>query len=304
MNKFDFEKYYQKIVLRNFVKLFLLIIFISLGISLLMVSFEKVTEPYFSKIGVTIYPFYDITKEIVGNKFEVVLITPPGAEPHNFEPTPEIIKNLRGIKIIFASGLEIDKWTENMKNVFGDVRIIHFASRVNLIKENNNEVDPHFWLSLENAKKMAEVIKEEMIIFDPKNKFYYEENFENVLKKIEDLQKMAEIVKKEIKVPYLITQHNAFNYLAKELNLDVIGSLEGAHRELTPKELKNIIDKVKLKKVKVIFKEPGEESTILQNLAKELNLKIFELDPIEGKSGLDYFSAYRKNLETLRSVLK
>jgi ABC-type Zn uptake system ZnuABC Zn-binding protein ZnuA len=103
---------------------------------------------------------------------------------------------------------------------------------------------------------------------------------------------------------YLITQHNAFNYLAKELNLNIVGYLESANKELTPEELKFLIDRIKLLNLKVIFKEPGEESNLLKTIAQEYNLKIYELDPIEGKSGLNYFDTYQKNIETLKEALK
>ncbi len=299
----NFEKYYQKLFIKNLFKLFLLIIFMLGLIYILLPKLKSVQKTFSPKIGVTIYPFYDLTKEVVGDKFEVILIIPPGAEPHNFEPTPVTIKNIQGIKIIFASGLNIDQWAVNVQNVIGDVKIVNFSHKVNFIKINN-EIDPHFWLSLENAKKIAEIVKEEMINFDPNNKDYYQENYQKVIAKINELQKLAEDTKKEIKSPYLIVQHNAFNYLAKDLNLEIAGSLEGPNKELTIKELKNLVDKIRLMKIKVVFKEAGEESNLLENLAKQFNLKIYELDSIEGKSGLDYFSAYQKNLETLKSALK
>jgi zinc transport system substrate-binding protein len=102
----------------------------------------------------------------------------------------------------------------------------------------------------------------------------------------------------------LITQHNAFGYLAQELNLNIVGFLEGSNKEITPTELQKLIDAIRVLGIKAIFKEPGEESSLLKTLAKEFNLKIYELDPIEGKSGLNYFDAYRKNIETLKEALR
>jgi len=280
-------------------KFFLIIIIIILG-TLSLFALRKTYEAFaLPKVAVTIYPFYDIVKEIVGDKFEVVLIVPPGAEPHNFELRPQDVIKLRGIKIIFSHGLIIDNWTKNLTQNLKSTKIVSLYQNVNLIDQ-----DPHFWLSLENMKKVAQKVVEEMENFDPQNKDHYEKNFGNVLNKLNELSKFTQDASKNFSSRYLITQHNAFKYLLQELNLNTIGFLEGHNKELTPNELQKLIDAIKILNIKVIFKEPGEESNLLKTLAGEFNLKIYELDPIEGKSGLNYFDAYRKNIETLKEALK
>lgn len=276
---------------------YLLIIIIILAI-LSIFSLNKTYQEYVTpKIGVTIYPFYDIVKEIVGDKYEVILIVPPGAEPHNYEFTIEDIKRIRGIEIIFANGLDIDSWTENLVRNFKDTKVIYLYQYVDLIDN-----DPHFWLSLKNMKKIAQAVEKEMEDFDEKNKEYYRENLNRVLKKIEDLEQ--EIKKNYFPQKFIITQHNAFDYLAKELDLNIAGYLEETSKELTPAKLLELINKIRIFKIKVIFKEPGEESNILKTIAQDYNLKIYDLDPIEGKSGLNYFDAYRKNIEILKQTLQ
>jgi zinc transport system substrate-binding protein len=280
-------------------KSYLIIIIIFLGILSLFALRKTYEEFALPKVAVTIYPFYDIVKEIVGDKFEVILIVPPGAEPHNFELRPQDILKLRGTKIIFSNGLIIDDWTKNLTQNLKSAKVVYLYQNVNLIDQ-----DPHFWLSLENMKKVAQKVTEEMRNFDPQNKDYYEKNLENVLNKLNELSKFAQNESKNFSSRYLITQHNAFGYLAQELNLNIVGFLEGYNKEITPTELQKLIDAIRVLGIKAIFKEPGEESSLLKTLAKEFNLKIYELDPIEGKSGLNYFDAYRKNIETLKEALR
>jgi zinc transport system substrate-binding protein len=280
-------------------RFYLIIVIIILGVFSLFALRRSYEEFAMPKIAVTIYPFYDIVKEIVGNKFEFVLIVPPGAEPHNFELRPQDILKLRGTKIIFSHGLIIDNWTKNLTQNLKSAKVISLYQNVDLIDQ-----DPHFWLSLENMKKVAQKVTEEMENFDPRNKDYYEKNLKNVLNKLNELSKFAQDASKNFSSRYLITQHNAFKYFAQELNLNIVGFLEGPNKELTPAEFQKLIDSIRALKIKVIFKEPGEESNLLKTLAKEFDLKIYELDPIEGKSGLNYFDAYRKNIEILKEALK
>jgi zinc transport system substrate-binding protein len=280
-------------------KFYLIIIIIIIGI-LSLFSIKRTYEEFsLPKVAVTIYPFYDIAKEIIGDKFEIILIAPPGSEPHNFELRPQDILKLKGTKIIFANGFIIDNWIKNLTNNLKSAKIIPLYENIDLIDE-----DPHFWLSLENMKKVAQKITQEMQNLDPKNKNYYQKNLENVLDKLNKLLQFAQNKSRNFSSRHIITQHNAFQYFAKELNLNIVGFAEGPNRELTPLELQKLIDSIKKLNIKIIFKESQEESNIIKTLAKELNLKIYELDPIEGKSNLDYFQAYKKNIETLSQALK
>ena len=43
------------------------------------------------RIVATLFPQYDFAKAIAGDKAEVTLLLPPGAESHNYEPTPQPI---------------------------------------------------------------------------------------------------------------------------------------------------------------------------------------------------------------------
>lgn len=279
-------------------RLLFLILLLGLGYLSIILIKKDYQEYFIPKIAVTIFPFYDLTKEIIGDKFEVILITPPGAEPHNFEPSPGDLKKLYGSMIFFTSGTILDKWINKIIFNFPQAKIVNLNQNLNLIDD-----DPHFWLSLENMKKVAQTIVKEMESFDPQNKNYYQNNLREVNKKLDQILESAKKETLLVKNRYLLTQHNAFNYLAQELNLNVIGYLASGNKELTPLELKNLIDKIRLFKIKIIFKEPGEENVFLKTLAQELELKIYELDPIEGKSGLDYFSAYRQNVEVLKKAL-
>ncbi|MEM5811816.1 MAG: metal ABC transporter substrate-binding protein [Candidatus Aenigmatarchaeota archaeon] len=244
------------------------------------------------KIAVTIYPFYDVVKEISGDKFEVILILPPGADPHNYELKPTDLKKIKDVKIVFSNGLLIDRWFENINKSLKGSKLIKLFEVVDLIDN-----DPHFWLSLENMKKIAIKVRDELKLLDPTHKEYYEENFNKFLNK---LNKLIELRKGyQFNNLYIITQHNSFNYLAKELNFNIIGYLETENKEMKPAEFQNLINKIKKYNLKVIYGDIGEESNLLKNIAKEFNLKIYKLDPIEGKSGLNYFEAYKYNLEIL-----
>jgi len=63
-----------------------------------------------NKVATTIFPLYDITQQIAGDEFEVVLVLPSGASPHTFDPLPSLLKDLQGSRAVFAIGHGLDNW--------------------------------------------------------------------------------------------------------------------------------------------------------------------------------------------------
>lgn len=285
-------------ILKVILVIFLFLVSIFIFLSFKGKSIEK------NKVSVTIFPFYDITKEIVGEKMEVTLIVPPGAEPHNFELTPLDILKIKESKVIFTSGTNIDLWINNITRIYHNVKVINLNQDLPLIIEKQKEVDPHFWLSIENMKKISEIISKEIISIDPENKSYYEENLKKVKTKLENLKNKAEKEMKNLKSRYIITQHNAFEYLAKELNLQILAYLESENKELTLKDLKDVIDKIRAYNIKVVFKEPKEKEDLIKILESKYKLKIYDLDPLEGKGAQNFFEGYENNIKILKEVLK
>ena len=101
-------------------------------------SGEKENIEEKQKVAATIFPLYDITKTIAGDKFEVVLLTPPGASPHSFEPQPSLIKKLTNAEIIFAIGHGPDHWTEKITNSL-EIPVITVDKNINLLESKKND---------------------------------------------------------------------------------------------------------------------------------------------------------------------
>lgn len=283
------------------------IIFFLAGLTLLIYknfNFQKKILQQNEKniIGVTIMPLLEITKDISKDKYEVELILPPGADVHAFEIGPNELEKIKKMKLIFYVDLGLDDWL--IKNLHeSQVKMVNLSQEIEPIITSKG-TDPHFWFSIENMKRISHRIESEMEILDPANKNLYQENLNHLLARFDDLTKEKENMLKEIKQKNLIVQHDAFNYLAKETGLNIVAYLEDSHGETSFYNLQELIRKINNLKIKQIFKVAGEESNLLNNLAQELNLKIYELDPMEGKKSLSYFEAYLNNLKVLKEALK
>lgn len=256
------------------------------------------------QIYASVYPIYDFAKKIGGDKIEVYNMTKAGAEPHDFEITSKDMANLSKADLFVYNGGGMEHWIDTVKDALKDLKYIDASSNIN----NQNNLDPHFWLSPINAKIQIENIKNGLIEIDIDNKEYYESNYNLYANRLDELNNKIKDSLSNIKNRNLIITHPAFGHFCKEYSLNQIAI---ARDEADPKAMADIITFIKNNNVKAIFYEEFSSSKLVDSIKNEVGneLKILTLNPIESLSedninaGEDYFSIMEKNLIALTNGL-
>lgn len=253
------------------------------------------------QIYTSIYPIYDFTKKIGGEKISVYNMTKAGAEPHDFEITSKDMANLSKVDLFIYNGGGMEHWVDTIKEALKDIKYINTSSNI-----NENNLDPHFWLSPINAKIQMENIKNGLIEIDSENKNYYESNYNLYANRLTELDEKIKTSLSDIKNRNLVLTHPAFGHFCKEYSLNQIAI---ARDEADPKAMAEIITFIKSNNVRAIFYEEFSSSKLVDSIAKETGIKILTLNPIESlseeniDSGEDYFSIMEKNLISLSDGL-
>lgn len=253
------------------------------------------------QIYTSIYPIYDFTKKIGGEKISVYNMTKAGAEPHDFEITSKDMANLSKVDLFIYNGGGMEHWVDTIKEALKDIKYINTSSNI-----NENNLDPHFWLSPINAKIQMENIKNGLIEIDSENKNYYESNYNLYANRLTELDEKIKTSLSDIKNRNLVLTHPAFGHFCKEYSLNQIAI---ARDEADPKAMAEIITFIKSNNVRAIFYEEFSSSKLVNSIAKETGIKILTLNPIESlseeniDSGEDYFSIMEKNLISLSDGL-
>lgn len=279
------------------------------------------------RVGVTINPLKDFAEAIGGDKVDVFSIIPDGSDAHDFDPKPKDLKDLINTNIFIYNGLGMEEWIDSVLGTIEgkNVKIVEASSGIDAISISEEVVneqgdeeehddhdhghsgkDPHIWLSLSNAIKEAENIKNTFCEVDPDNKDFYEENFENLKSDFNSLYEEYISKFNELSNKDFVTGHAAFGYLCKDFGLtqksiaDVFG--EG---ELTPKDLETLINYCKENGVKTIFSESTASSKEAETLAKEVGAKVVKVYSLETKEdNMSYLEGMKYNLETIYNSLK
>lgn len=293
--------------------------FIIIGIGLLFTACSLNINT--NVIVASTYPAYDLTKRIVGDKYEVTQFVPNGQEPHDYEPTARKIGALYDAKLYIEIGFGFETYTNSLPDKIknkaltlsdGIEPLYSFHSHHhehNHEDDNDSEtVNPHIWLSIKNAIKMMNSIFNKMALIDENNKAYYEANY---LKNKELFEALDTKYRKELqnrKTNYIATTHEAFGYLCKDYGLEEIAIMGITSADSpTASELAKITDELKNKEIKVIFGEAGESSSFSDAIASSLKIKRSSLNTIEALNDLtqneDYLSLMESNLISLKEAL-
>lgn len=265
------------------------------------------------KIAATIFPLADIAQHIAssepmgfkpgGGEAKVITILPVGANPHTFELVPQAIKELEGARIIFVIGHGFDDWVKTIGESLPKAKTFTVDSGIDLVKPGSE--DPHYWLSIANAKIIAKNIAHALSELEPEKKDQYEGNLARYLERLSEADRSIRKMFSDLPVRKIITFHDGWRYFARDYNLEVVGNVESSQGgEPTPKRLTHLADVIREQKIKVLFSEPAVSKAMAESVAGDFHLRLYELDPMGGssnrKSFLDLMMA---NAHTIREAL-
>lgn len=278
----------------------------------------------------TIYPVYNFTTNICGDRAQVVQLIPDGVEPHDWEPTPKDMVNLEQASLFIYNGAGLERWVEKMLRNFSDSgsTVVDSSKGVDLLpvtdgqtidlhlKEPDNshvhsfEMDPHIWLDPMNAKLMIDNIVEGLEKVDPNNTEYYRENARSYKQRLSDLHEKYAAILAEAEQRKFIVSHAAFGYLAHRYNLEQL-AIRGISPEVDPgpARMAEIIETSREAEIKYIFSEKLVSQQVSKVIAMETGAEVLLLNPLgaitleERKAGKDYLSIMEENLRNLSLAL-
>ncbi|MGI6269233.1 MAG: metal ABC transporter substrate-binding protein [Candidatus Howiella sp.] len=226
---------------------------------------------------------------------------------HDYQITADDMRRVEkaDLYIIGGAGMEgsfLDKITAQYKNL----TIADSSAGTALLEEDGGIVNPHIWLSTENAAVMAKNICAALSAASPENANVFEENLARFQEEAADIHaayidRFAALQQRRI-----ITFHEAFEYLADEFGLEVEAVIETEPGTAPdPQTLSELIDTVKTGACNAIFTEPQYPDDTAQAISRETGVPVYTLDPIvTGEMTADSFlSTLRSDLDTLLSAL-
>jgi len=262
-------------------------------------------------VSASIFPVYDIARQIGGSKVGVHLILKPGESPHMFTPTINQKKQVEASSRVFVIGYSLDNWVfelseDRSKFVVLDryIDLLPAQSTADTIGADSPR-DPHYWLHPDNGIKIASLITEELISIDSENSDYYKLRLDRFISNIEPLKAELATKAKAIEGKPFLTLHNSWQYFALAFNLEIVGSfIPDQPGVVRPRHIQQLQQTIQRDSVTAIFLEPQLSTGTLRAFAKDNDLSVGILDPIGGSDTIgSYQELLEYNLHTLIEYL-
>ena len=287
-------------------------------------------------IVTTNFPSYDFARAVVKDNKDVELkmLLKPGAESHDFEPTPQDIIDIKNSDLFIYTGGESDEW---ISDILDDIdtdktKVIKMMDLVDVKEEEivegmedeeheeeeehhdeeEVEYDEHVWTSPVNAIKIVNALRDEVVSIDNDNKKVYEDSAKEYIDKLEKIDnEFKDIVKNAKRKEIIFGDRFPLRYFVDEYNLKYYAAFPGcsAQTEASAKTISYLVDKVKEDKIPVVFHIELSNGKIAEAISKETGAKVLEFNTAHNISqkdfdaGVTYVDIMEENTKVLKEAL-
>ncbi|WVL92235.1 metal ABC transporter substrate-binding protein (plasmid) [Pantoea agglomerans] len=268
------------------------------------------------KVVTTFTVIADMVKNVAGDAAEVTSITKPGAEIHEYQPTPGDIKRAQGAQLIMANGLNLERWFERFYQHLDGVPEVIVSAGVKPIGIGegpyNGKPNPHAWMSPDNALIYVDNIRDALVKYDPANAETYRQNAAAYKQKITAAldplrQQIADIPEDK---RWMVTSEGAFSYLARDLGMKELYLWPvNADQQGTPQQVRKVIEQVKKNAIPAVFSESTVSDKPARQVARETGAHyggVLYVDSLSNTQGPvpTYLDLLRVTTETLAQGIK
>lgn len=228
------------------------------------------------RVVTTFTVIQDIAQNVAGDAAMVESITKPGAEIHDYQPTPHDIVKAQDADLVLWNGFGLERWFEKFFQNVKDVPSVVVSDGVEPIGISegpyNGKPNPHAWMSPASALIYVENIRKALVAHDPKNADVYNKNAAAYAEKIEAMD--APLRKRLSAIPedkrWLVTSEGAFSYLARDYDMreSYLWPIN-ADQQGTPQQVREVIERVRESGIPVVFSESTVSDTPARQVAKE-----------------------------------
>lgn len=247
---------------------------------------------------VSIPPQAWLVRQVGGDRVRVEVMLPPGAGPHNYEPTARQIVQLGQADVYFRIGVPFEqRLLAKARDALGELNVVDFRKGITMRQmetfadeEHDREghghhghdhgpADPHTWMNPRLLMVQAHTAADELIRLDPAGEKTYRANLEKTLATLKSLDgDLAERLA-PVRGRQMFVYHPAYGYFADAYGL-VQTPIEIEGKSPTARELATLIAQARKVAAKVIFAQPQDAGPGAAKAAQAISGRVVMLDPL------------------------
>ena len=255
--------------------------FLSLLVSVVLMSCVGKPVQDERVVTVTIEPLRYFTEQIAGDKFKVVTMVPKGGNPETYEPSTKQMMDLSVSDVYIKVGnIGFERtWMQKLEANAPHSIIVDSSEGVTPLRTPHDDIDPHTWMSVVNARIIARNICQALVQIDSKDSIYFQDNLKLLLQQIDDVDASIRKTLTESKTRSFLIYHPVLTYFAHDYNLNQI-AMEEEGREPSASQLKNVIMDARSKGVKIFFVQSEFANRNIDIVAEETQTTKTAINPL------------------------
>ena len=243
------------------------------------------TEKPAGTVTVTISPYKYFVDQIAKGKVDVNVMVPNGNNPETYEPYAqqmmELSKSALYLKV-GSIGFE-QTWMKKLQDNAPEMKVIDTSVGIKPAKTPGGNIDPHVWMSCSNARIIASNILKALCELEPKNKAFFEKNYQSLLSIID--KRDSTIKESFTKDPDLVRKfviyHPILTYFARDYQLEQL-AIEEEGREPSASQLKSLIERARKEKIKFCLIQAEFANRNTTTFINESHTKPVDINPLQG----------------------
>lgn len=288
------------------------------------------------------FPIYQLTRNVAQGRegVEVQLLLPASLGcPHHYSLTPQDMKKLANADVFVVNGLGMEEFLgAPVAQANRDLLVVDSSAGIPDVlayaedrhgeeaehaeegheahEEGEEEhrhhhlhagANPHLFVSPRMAAKLALNIAAGLSKADPEGADVYYRNARAYAGRMNALAGEMSALGQRLRNRRIVQPHGVFDYLARDLGLEVVAMLQPHGQEPSAAEMIEIVRIVREKNAGAVFTEPQYSPKAGQTIAREAGIPAAVLEPAASgpeDAPLDYFeTTMRQNMEILSATL-
>ncbi len=249
----------------------------------------------------------DLVMELGGEYVTVINLVPRNSDAHMYRPTPSDSVAIANADLIVFNGLGFEGWITRLIKDTRKEEMQLIASAGTLILTHDQETNPHAWQSFSNIRIYVQNISDKLIKLLPQHQSNLEAKRYQYIEQLNELeeeiqQRLGEIpIEKRI----VVTSHDAFEYLGRELNIQFLAPLGlSLDAEASALDVTTVIDLIRQRNIAALFVENITNPRLLERISAETDVAIggrLYSDALSATDGpaSTYLKMMKHNIESL-----
>ena len=278
------------------------------------------------KVVTTTEDLASLTREVGGDKVEVVALAKGYQDPHFVDPKPSFILAVSRADLLIVVGRELEiGWLPPLQNSSRNAKVqlggdgyLDASANVKILEIARGQVtramgdvhplgNPHYWLDPNNGRLIAQAIRDRLSQRDAANATYYAQRYADFDKRLAAAERRWDAAMAPYKGAKLVTYHRSWPNFMERWGLVVMGYVEPKPGiPPSPAHTLALIEDMKAQGVKLIVVEPYFDLKTPQSIASQVGGTVLQLAPSVGgtKEATDYIQLFEYNVNTIVAALK